>query len=71
MLYDARFVFVNGEAYRAGGRDATLMRELADRRRLDARRVAGASVAARALLSEWLSAGWCVAEPGSFEEETT
>ena len=71
MLYDARFVFVNGEAYRAGGRDATLMRELADRRRLDARRVAGASVAARELLSEWLSAGWCVAEPGSFEEETT
>ena len=71
MLYDERFVFVNGEAYRAGGRDATLMRQLADRRRLAARSVASASVAARDLLAEWLSAGWCVAEPGDFEEETT
>ena len=71
MLYDERFVFVNGEAYRAGGRDATLMRELADRRRLAARSVASASVAARDLLAEWLSAGWCVTEPGDFEEETT
>jgi hypothetical protein len=60
MLYDDRFVFVNGESYRAGGRDATLLRRLADRRtprRAERRR---ASVAARALLGEWLSAGWCV-----------
>jgi len=71
MLYDDRFVFVNGEAYRAGGRDATLMRQLADRRRLDAKRVAGASVAARELLAEWLGAGWCVVEPEHFDEETT
>jgi 50S ribosomal protein L16 3-hydroxylase len=62
---------VNGEAYRAGGRDATLMRQLADRRRLDAKRVAGASVAARELLAEWLGAGWCVVEPERFDEETT
>jgi len=71
MLYDDRFVFVNGEAYRAGGRDATLMRQLADRRRLDAKRVAGASVAARELLAEWLGAGWCVVEPEHLDEETT
>jgi len=71
MLYDERFVFVNGEAYRAGGRDATLMRELADRRRLDAKRVAGASDAARELLAEWLGAGWCVAESGRRDEDTT
>jgi len=71
MLYDERFVFVNGEAYRAGGRDATLMRELADRRRLAATSVASASVAARDLLADWLSVGWCVAEPGDLEEETT
>ena len=71
MLYDDRFVFVNGEAYRAGGRDATLMRQLADRRRLDAKRVAGASVAARELLAEWLGAGWCVVQPEHFDEETT
>jgi len=71
MLYDDRFVFVNGEAYRAGGRDATLMRRLADRRRLDARSVAGASVAARELLADWLSAGWCVTASEPFDEETT
>jgi 50S ribosomal protein L16 3-hydroxylase len=71
MLYDDRFVFVNGEAYRAGGGDATLMRQLADRRRLDAKSVAGASVAVRELLAEWLSAGWCLAEPERFDEETT
>jgi 50S ribosomal protein L16 3-hydroxylase len=71
MLYDDRFVFVNGEAYRAGGRDATLMRQLADRRRLDARSVARASVAARAMLAEWLSAGWCVTASEPFDEETT
>ena len=71
MLYDERFIFVNGEAYRAGGRDATLMRRLADRRRLDARSVARASVATRALLAEWLSAGWCVSASEPFDEETT
>jgi 50S ribosomal protein L16 3-hydroxylase len=71
MLYDERFVFVNGEAYRAGGRDATLMRRLADTRRLDARSVTGASRAARALLETWLRAGWCTAGSGSLEEETT
>jgi 50S ribosomal protein L16 3-hydroxylase len=60
MLYDDRFVFVNGEAYRAGGRDAVLMRRLADERRLDAKSVAQASAAAAALLAEWLRAGWCV-----------
>ncbi len=72
MLYDDRFVFVNGEAYRAGGRDATLMHRLADLRRLDAAGIAGASDAAKALLAEWLRAGWCVAESeGSDEQETT
>jgi len=71
MLYDARFVYINGEAYRAGGRDATLMRQLADRRRLDAASVAAASVAAIELLADWLGAGWCVADPEPFDEETT
>ena len=71
MLYDERFVFVNGEAYHAGGRDATLMRRLADARRLDAASVVGASTAARELLAEWLRAGWCAVEAEPFDEETT
>ena len=40
MLYDARHVFINGESFRAGGRDARLLRRLADRRRLGAAEVA-------------------------------
>ena len=58
MLYDERHVFVNGESWRAAGRDAALMHRLADRRSLDARELARASDAARALLAEWCAAGW-------------
>jgi 50S ribosomal protein L16 3-hydroxylase len=59
MLYDAEHVFINGEAYRAGGRDATLMHALADTRALDAESVRRLGTAARALLVHWVEAGWC------------
>ncbi|MGZ8259115.1 MAG: cupin domain-containing protein [Caldimonas sp.] len=71
MLYDEGFVFVNGEAYRAARRDRTLLRRLADERRLDAKSVAQASAAARALLAEWLRAGWCVQRAAGFDDEET
>jgi len=71
MLYDERFVFVNGEAFRAAGRNATLLRRLADERRLDAKSVAQAGPAARALLAEWLRAGWCVQPGHRFDDEGT
>ena len=58
MLYDERYVFINGEALRAGGRDAALLRRLADERRLDAASVNRASSAAQAVLSDWHAAGW-------------
>jgi 50S ribosomal protein L16 3-hydroxylase len=58
MLYDDRHVFINGESYRASGRDAILMRALADRRWLGPAEVAGASEAARELLRSWCEAGW-------------
>ncbi len=58
MLYDGRHVFINGESLRAGGADARLMRRLADERALDARSVARASDAAKAVLRHWLDAGW-------------
>lgn len=58
MLHDRRHVFINGEAWQAGGRDAVLMRRLADRRRLDARDLERASDAARSLLQSWCEAGW-------------
>jgi len=58
MAYDTRLIFINGESLRASGRDARLMRTLADQRRLDARAVLAASTEARALLDEWLANGW-------------
>lgn len=62
MLHDARRIYINGESYRAGGRDATLMRRLADTRRLAASDVARLSADARALLDEWAEAGWLHAD---------
>ena len=58
MLYDARHVFINGEGFRATGRDARLMQVLADERRLGPGQLAGLSPDARQLLSEWREAGW-------------
>ena len=58
MMYDAQHVFINGEAFRAAGRDARLMRRLADERRLEARQLGGLSQGALALVGEWFSAGW-------------
>jgi 50S ribosomal protein L16 3-hydroxylase len=58
MLYDDRFVFINGESFRAAGRDATLMRRLADRRRLQADELRRLSADARELLGDWFAAGW-------------
>ena len=58
MMYDERHVFINGESFRAAGRDARLMRRLADRRRLDAAELDALSEQARELLADWLEAGW-------------
>ena len=58
MMFDDKHVFINGEAFRAGGKDATLIRRLADQRRLNAAQVGALSVGAQALLQQWIEAGW-------------
>lgn len=58
MMYDDRHVFINGESFRAGGRDARLMRRLADERELSAADVGRLSADACTLLSDWARAGW-------------
>ncbi len=58
MVYDAHHVFINGEAFRAGGADARLLRQLADQRHLDARQVLLASEAVQAWLAEAHASGW-------------
>ena len=58
MMYDQEHVFINGESYRASGRDAVLMHRLADERCLQASERARATAPARDLLLEWGKAGW-------------
>jgi 50S ribosomal protein L16 3-hydroxylase len=58
MLYDERHVFLNGESWRAGGRDATLLRTLADHRRLEDAERSRLSAGAREIVGDWLAAGW-------------
>jgi 50S ribosomal protein L16 3-hydroxylase len=58
MMYDERHIFINGESYRASGRDARLMQRLADERSLKGGDLAQASDDARALLQTWCEDGW-------------
>ena len=58
MLYDESRVFINGESFVASGRDATLMRGLADRRALQPHEIESLSAGARRLLDDWRCAGW-------------
>jgi 50S ribosomal protein L16 3-hydroxylase len=58
MLYDEGHVFINGEAYRAGGTDFALLKDLANLRNLSERQIKGLSPQARGLLQEWLEIGW-------------
>lgn len=67
MLYDERHLFINGEAFRATGRDAKLLRELADRRSLSPQALARLSPAALEVLQQWAEQGWLCngIEPGA------
>jgi 50S ribosomal protein L16 3-hydroxylase len=58
MMYDTQHVFLNGDSFLASGRDAQLMRQLADGRCLDASDVQRLSKAARGLVDDWCEAGW-------------
>ena len=58
MMYDERHVFINGESFRVGGKDARLLRDLADKRVLCAASCAKLSDSAQEALLDWLSASW-------------
>jgi 50S ribosomal protein L16 3-hydroxylase len=62
MVYDVRHVFINGESFVAGGRDARLMHLLADRRQLGASDCRRLSPGAAELLADWAQAGWVHAD---------
>ena len=58
MMFDARHIFLNGESWRAAGKDAKLMQKLANQRFLDASDLVKASEDAIGLLQDWLEQGW-------------
>lgn len=58
MLYDEAHIFINGESFLASGRDAMLMRLLADERRLAPNQIVRLSTSALELLEDWWQAGW-------------
>lgn len=58
MLFDARHVFLNGESWRAAGKDAKLMQKLANQRYLEPADLSKASEGAMSLLQDWMDAGW-------------
>jgi 50S ribosomal protein L16 3-hydroxylase len=60
MMFDARHIFLNGESWLAAGKDARLMRRLADQRCLVPAELGKASDGALSLLQEWIDEGWLV-----------
>jgi 50S ribosomal protein L16 3-hydroxylase len=62
MLYDEDHVFINGESFLAKGRDAALMRVLAEQQRLSESQMKQLSAGARDLLAQWVEDGWLQAE---------
>jgi len=63
MVYDERCIFANGESWRAAGKDARYLRQLADVRCLDAATVAKVSDDLRELLNQWAEDGWLHPQP--------
>ena len=58
MMFDTRHIFLNGESWRAAGKDAALMQRLANQRFLEPKDLNKASDGAMALLQEWADMGW-------------
>ena len=58
MLFDAKHIFINGESFRASGRDAKLLQKLANEKFLSAKEAKGLSEAAVQLMQAWWEEGW-------------
>ncbi len=58
MMYDAKHIFINGESFKVGGRDAIVLRQLADDRGISAQKYKILSADAKEALQDWASAGW-------------
>lgn len=58
MLFDQFHIYINGESFKAGGRDAKLLRQLANDKHLPAAKAQQLSEAAVELMQAWWEEGW-------------
>jgi len=58
MMFDEKHIYINGESFNASGKDAALMRSLANQRWLAAKDCKRLSSQAFELLQNWAQAGW-------------
>ncbi|MCX7261761.1 MAG: cupin domain-containing protein [Burkholderiales bacterium] len=63
MLFDPKHIFVNGESYRASGRDAKLLQKLANEKALSAKEASSLSAPAAELMQAWWEEGWWHSKP--------
>ena len=63
MLFDPKHIFVNGESFRASGRDAKLLQKLANEKTLNAKDASILSAPAAELMQAWWEEGWWHSEP--------
>jgi 50S ribosomal protein L16 3-hydroxylase len=62
MMYDAKHVYLNGDSWKVAGKDAKLLRKLADARALTAADLAAVSPALKTALGQFIEQGWLHAE---------
>ena len=58
MLLDDQHVFINGESFKASGRDAAILKQFANQRFIGSRELTRASLGAKSWLQNWLESGW-------------
>jgi 50S ribosomal protein L16 3-hydroxylase len=58
MMYDDKHLFINGESFKVGGRDAVGLRQLADDRAITGQTFKILSTDAKLALLDWACAGW-------------
>ena len=58
MMFDAKHIFINGESFRASGRDAAILRRLSNERIISRKDFDQISSGAKSLLFAWQTSGW-------------
>lgn len=58
MMYDHKHIFINGESFKVGGRDALVLHQLADDRAINGQKFKLLSSDAKDALLDWANEGW-------------